>query len=76
MLTVKKKLTAHETKMQELSEEIRIVTEALENSDAGFNEVSDEDLVEAVIYERSALRARYSYLIKELRRLKNEEIKA
>ena len=76
MLTVKKKLTAHETKMQELSEEIRIVTEALENSDAGFNEVSDEDLVEAIIYERSALRARYSYLIKELRRLKNEEIKS
>ena len=50
-------------RIKEISEEIR------EISDAGFNEVNDADLLEAIIYERSALRARYSFLLKELRRI-------
>lgn len=71
-LTVGKKRSQKDAQIQKISEEIRDVTEALAASDAKFNEVSDEDLVEAIIYERSALRARYSYLIKVLRRLQEE----
>lgn len=56
-------------RIKEISEEIREISEALEISDAGFNEVNDADLLEAIIYERSALRARYSFLLKELRRI-------
>ena len=66
---VKRKKDPKQEQMRAISEEIRIVSDALEAADAGFNEVSDEDLLEAIIYERSALRARYSFLIKELKRI-------
>lgn len=56
-------------RIREISEEIREISAALEIADAGFNEVSDDDLLEAIIFERSALRARYSFLLKELRRI-------
>ena len=70
--TEKRKNSLRAARIKAVSEEIRGITEALEVSDACFNEVSDEDLVEAMIFERSALRARYSYLLKELKRLEAE----
>lgn len=36
---------------------------------AGFNAVSDGDLIEAYIYEIQALRARYSYLLRQRKAL-------
>lgn len=72
MITVvKRKKSRKDEQIRAISEEIREVSEALEVADAGFNEVSDDDLLEAIIYERSALRARYSFLIKELRRIES-----
>lgn len=68
-----KKRRADETKIQILTEELREIKTAIDTADAGFNEVSDDDLIEAVIFERSALRARYSYLLKELRKLESGE---
>lgn len=68
-----KKRRADETKIQTLTEELREIKTAIDTADAGFNEVSDDDLIEAVIFERSALRARYSYLLKELRKLESGE---
>ena len=65
----RKKKGTKEERIRAVSEELREISEALETADAGFNEVSDDDLLEAIIYERSALRARYSYLLKELRRM-------
>ncbi len=59
--------------IEAVSEELRRISEELEASDARFNEVSDSDLVEAMIFERSALSARYSYLLKELKRLERTE---
>ena len=70
--TERKRKSRRDDKIRAVSEELRRITAALEASDAGFNEVSDEDLIEAMIYERSALRARYSYLIKELKRIEAE----
>lgn len=72
MITVaKRKKSRKDEQIRAISEEIREISEALEVADAGFNEVSDDDLLEAIIYERSALRARYSFLIKELRRIES-----
>ena len=59
--------------IEAVSEELRRISEELEASDARFNEVSDSDLVETMIFERSALSARYSYLLKELKRLERTE---
>ena len=72
MQTAKKRKNRKQEQIKTVSEEIRQIAEAIEASDAGFNEVEDSDLLEAIIYERSSLRARYSYLIKELKRIEAE----
>lgn len=65
---VLKKRNREESRKKAILEELKQISEAIEIADAGFNEVADADLLEAIIYERSALRARYSFLLKELRR--------
>lgn len=60
----------------EILEELRKISEALETADASFNETADGDLIEALIFERSSLRARYSYLLKALRTAELSERKA
>lgn len=62
-------------KIISVSKELKEISDALEASDAVFNEISDGDLIDAIIFERSALRARYSFLLKELRRLESDEPK-
>lgn len=54
---------------ERLSESLRELSAEIEAADAVFNEVTDSDLLESLIYERSALLSRYKYLQKELRRL-------
>lgn len=69
MTLTKKQRAADMSRIRIITEELRVIKEAIDTADVGFNEVSDDDLIEAIIYERSALRARYSYLIKELKKL-------
>ena len=52
---------------------IRDICRRLELADARFEMESDDDLIEACIYEREALRARYRYL---LRRAKEQGVKS
>ncbi len=59
-------------KLTQISAEIKAVSEAISLADRCFNEVDNEDLTEALIYDRSALSARYSFLIKEAKRLELE----
>ena len=54
---------------QELLETGRALREAYEK----FNYVSDDELVEACSYEISALKARYSYLLRRIKELTAEE---
>ena len=54
---------------QELQETGRALREAYEK----FNYVSDDELVEACSYEISALKARYSYLLRRIKELSAEE---
>lgn len=39
---------------------------------AQFNTYSDPDLVEACVYEINALKSRYSYYVRQIKRLKEE----
>jgi hypothetical protein len=54
---------------QELQETGRALREAYEK----FNYVSDDELVEACSYEISALKARFSYLLRRIKELTAEE---
>ena len=70
MVMTKKR--AEETLARDIAEELRKIKEAMDTADAAFNEVDDPDLIESLIFERSSLNARYSYLIKERRRIEKQ----
>lgn len=59
-------------KLNQVTAELKTVSEAISLADRCFNEVEDDDLTEALIYDRSALLARYSFLIKEAKKLELE----
>lgn len=46
---------------------IRDICARIERVNAHFDMESDEDLIEACIYEREALRARYRFLLRQAR---------
>lgn len=69
MLVLWKKTSKKEAERLKITEDLEKIAELIELSEQGFNEISDDDLIDAAIYERSALMARYSFLIKELKRL-------
>lgn len=60
-------------KTDELAEELRKISELIEISEKNFNEIDNEDLIEAAIFDRSALMARYAYLMKELKKIQEAE---
>ena len=60
--------TQEETnEITELIAEIRNCEFLMTRNDVFFNMTEDEDLIEAHIYEREALRYQYNYLIKQLK---------
>ena len=50
-----------------LQDELIQINEELQKQDELFDMVDDEDLIEAIIYEKKALISRYNYLIKKAR---------
>ncbi len=52
---------------EQLRTELSRISELLEITDINFNEAEDSLLIEAAIYDRSALLARHAYLTKKLR---------
>ena len=56
-----------DAEIMELVKEIRNCEFLMARNDTFFNMTSDEDLIEAQIYEREALRSQYNYLIKQLK---------
>ena len=60
------------TRLEEVSTEIKQINEAIRLADKCVDEVENDDLTEALIYDRSALLARYSFLIKEAKRLESQ----
>lgn len=53
----------------ELEEQLAHTRLLMTQAYAGFNAVSDGDLVESYVYEIQALRARYSYLLRQRKAL-------
>ena len=50
--------------LRDLKQELLRTTDALKDAYTRFNCVCDSELIEASIYEISALKARYSYLLR------------
>lgn len=55
--------------MLELEQSLQATRALIAQAYAGFNSVSDGDLVESYIYEIQALQARYSYLLRRRKAL-------
>ena len=55
--------------LRELQQELQDTGKALREAYEKFNYVSDAELVEACSYEISALKARYSYLLRRIKEL-------
>lgn len=62
-----KRMLFQDPPLPELLEDIREVQRQLALSDARFDMQSDRDLIDACIYEQEALRARYRYLLGQVR---------
>lgn len=56
----------------ELIEEIRLVSKSLNNAYKRFEFESDNDLIEASIYEIEALKARYRHLLQKAKEMEAE----
>ncbi len=69
MLQFSKRTREPEDETLELIEEIRNTRERLTRIDRWFALEDDEDLIDACIYEREAVCARYRYLLKKAQSL-------
>ncbi|MCD7847789.1 MAG: DUF2508 family protein [Oscillospiraceae bacterium] len=56
-------------KLLAIESDIKEISLAMKTAESCFNEVSDGDLLDALIYDRAALESRYNYLIRELKAL-------
>lgn len=60
----KKKETKEAAEKSALVEEIAAISDLIANNEQRFNMATDEQLIEAMIYEQRALQSRYAYLLK------------
>ena len=60
----KKRQQTHQDTQAQLRQELHSTAQALHEAYEKFNYVSEPELVEACVYEISALKARYSYLLR------------
>ena len=60
--------------LRDLKQELLRTTDALKDAYTRFNCVCDSELIEASIYEISALKARYSYLLRRIKELSGEAV--
>lgn len=58
-----------------LLKELEFIQKEMDVSDANYREADNSDILDAIIYERAAARARYSYLLKEIRKYEEEKAK-
>lgn len=60
------------TQAQSLRRELAEATRALAAAQAGFDQTQDRDLMEYFLYETNALRARHTYLLRQMKSLEKE----
>ncbi|MCD8006879.1 MAG: YaaL family protein [Oscillospiraceae bacterium] len=56
-------------KLLSIESDIKEISEAMKTAESCFNETTDGDLLDALIYDRAALESRYNYLLRELKAL-------
>ena len=61
------------TRTQGLQQGLEETTRALSAARAGFDETADRDLLEYYLYEMHALRAKHTYLLRQMRSLERGE---
>ncbi len=71
------KKTSENTELKKLKEELKNLRIQMKINDGMFDIVSDENLVDSLIYEKMSLTARHGYLINKIREFEklNQEIK-
>lgn len=60
----KNKETEKNKEQREIIEELENLKTKIDFNEAMFNLTSENDLVDAIIYEQKSLRSKYSYLLK------------
>lgn len=55
--------------IQEINDEIKLVREQICKTDIWFKNEENQDLIDACLYQRELLNARYRYLLKKARKL-------
>lgn len=65
----------YERELSVLREELAALQEALRVAEANYTIAESDEIIEAIIYDRAAAMARYSHLMKEIRRLEDEKAK-
>ena len=63
----KRRENTHDSARAQLQRELHATGQALREAYDKFNYVSEPELVEASVYEISALKARYSYLLRQVK---------
>ena len=63
----KRRENIHDSARAQLQRELQATGQALREAYDKFNYVSEPELVEASVYEISALKARYSYLLRQVK---------
>lgn len=66
MLNIRK--TKEETEKEDFLQELNTLLFMLDKNETVFNMITDDDLIEAVIYEKLSLQLRYTYLLKLAKR--------
>ncbi|MDY3992776.1 MAG: DUF2508 family protein [Evtepia sp.] len=61
------------TQSQRLRRGLEETSRALAAARVGFDETADRDLLEYYLYEISALRAKHTYLLRQMKALEKEE---
>ena len=61
------------SRSQRLRRGLEETNRALAAARAGFDETADRDLLEYYLYEISALRAKHTYLLRQMKALEKEE---
>ena len=60
-----KETNAEDAKCQEISDALQLICDKIKKNEENFNQICDADLIEAIVYEGLALKARYRYLLRQ-----------
>lgn len=66
---LKEDIDTEDTSLKSVKEDIRRTAEELKHAQMRFDLLTEEDLIEAQIYEIRALKAKYSYYLKKAKEL-------